>query len=225
MDDFFVKPDPEDERLTQAVSGIDQDGNPIDTRVVVERPLTLFLNGQEIVTMMTIGDHPEYLGVGYLINQNMLRPDDEITSVEYEEDIETVVVRTAAKTNFEEKLKKKTLTSGCAQGTVFGDLMERLQPDEKDQYGAQPVSDGRGNPRLRALRGGPAADLYGGCWPPQRHRQDRRLHGDGGILGQGQDLLHHGPPDLRDGDQDRPDGHSHPGLALWLYRLGCGTGA
>ena len=127
MDDFFVKPDPEDARLTKAVSGIDQDGNPIDTRVVVERPLTLFLNGQEIVTMMTIGDHPEYLGVGYLINQNMLRLDDEITSVEYEEDIETVVVRTSRKTNFEEKLKKKTLTSGCAQGTVFGDLMEKFE--------------------------------------------------------------------------------------------------
>ena len=127
MDDFVVKPDPEDARLTQAVSGIDQDGKPVDTRVVVERPLTLFLNGQEIVTMMTIGDHPDYLGVGYLINQNMLRPGDEITSVEYEEDIETVVVRTAAKTNFEEKLKKKTLTSGCAQGTVFGDLMEKFE--------------------------------------------------------------------------------------------------
>jgi FdhD protein len=126
MDDFVVKPDPDDARLTRAVSGVDQDGQPVETRVVVERPLTLFLNGQEIVTMMTIGDHPEYLGVGYLINQNMLRVDDEITAVEYDDDIETVVVRTKRKTNFEEKLKKKTLTSGCAQGTVFGDLMEKF---------------------------------------------------------------------------------------------------
>ncbi len=126
MSDYILKPDPEDKRLTQAVTGVDQDGNPIETRVVVERPLTLFLNGQEIVTMMTIGDHPEYLAVGYLINQNMLRPDDEITAVEYEDDIETVVVRTKKRTNFEEKLRKKTLTSGCAQGTVFGDLMERF---------------------------------------------------------------------------------------------------
>ncbi|MBE9554923.1 MAG: formate dehydrogenase accessory sulfurtransferase FdhD [Proteobacteria bacterium] len=127
MDDFVVKPDPEDARLTQAVSGIDHDGQPIETRVVVERPLTLFLNGQEIVTMMTIGDHPDYLGVGYLINQNMLLPDDEVTAVEYDDDIETVVVRTKRKTDFEEKLKKKTLTSGCAQGTIFGDLMERFE--------------------------------------------------------------------------------------------------
>jgi len=136
MSEYILKPDPDDARLTQAVSGIDQDGNPIETRVVVERPLTLFLNGQEIVTMMTIGDHPEYLGVGYLINQNMLRPDDEITAVEYEEDIETVVVRTKGRTNFEDKLKKKTLTSGCAQGTVFGDLMEKFDeirlPDDAE---------------------------------------------------------------------------------------------
>ena len=126
MEDFIVKPDPGDERLTQEVSGVDQDGRAIKTRVVVERPLTLFLNGQEIVTMMTIGDYPEYLGVGYLINQNMLKPDDELKSVDYDDDIETVVVRTRAKTNFEEKLRKKTLTSGCAQGTVFGDLMEKF---------------------------------------------------------------------------------------------------
>ena len=127
MNDFILKPNPEDARLTEAVSGIDHEGNPVETRVVVERPLTLFLNGQEIVTMMTIGDHPEYLGVGYLINQNMLLPDDEITAVEYDDDIETVVVRTKRKTNFEEKLKKKTLTSGCAQGTIFGDLMEKFE--------------------------------------------------------------------------------------------------
>lgn len=126
MNDFILQPDPEDERLTQGVSGVDQDGNPIDTRVVVERPLTLFLNGQEIVTMMTIGDHPDCLAVGYLINQNMLLADDEISGIDYEEDIETIVVRTKRKTDFEEKLKKKTLTSGCAQGTVFGDLMERF---------------------------------------------------------------------------------------------------
>jgi len=93
----------------------------------MERPLTLFLNGREIVTMMTIGDYPDYLAVGYLLNQNMLHPDDEITGVDYDEEIETVVVRTPRKTNYEKKLKKKTLTSGCAQGTVFGDVMEKFE--------------------------------------------------------------------------------------------------
>ncbi|MBV9862677.1 MAG: formate dehydrogenase accessory sulfurtransferase FdhD [Alphaproteobacteria bacterium] len=134
MEEFAVRPDPDDPRLTRRVDGIDHQGRPIATVVVMERPLTLFLNGREIVTMMTIGDHPDYLAVGYLLNQNMLRPDDHVTAIDYDEDIETVVVRTERETDFEDKLKKKTLTSGCAQGTVFGDLMERfddirLDPD------------------------------------------------------------------------------------------------
>ena len=93
----------------------------------MERPLTLFLNGREIVTMMTIGDHPDYLAVGYLLNQNMLRLEDRITGIDYDDELETVVVRTDRETDFEDKLKKKTLTSGCAQGTVFGDLMEKFE--------------------------------------------------------------------------------------------------
>jgi FdhD protein len=127
MQEFAVRPDPEDPRLTRAVAGIDQDGRAITTSVVVERPLTLFLNGQEIVTMMTVGDHPDFLAVGYLLNQNMLRADDTITAIEHDEELDTVVVRTARRTDYEKKLRKKTLTSGCAQGTVFGDLMEKFE--------------------------------------------------------------------------------------------------
>jgi FdhD protein len=126
VDEFVVKPDPGDERLTRRVQGIDQDGVAVTASVTMERPLTLFLNRQEVVTMMTIGDYPEYLAVGYLLNQNMLASKDEITGVEFDPEIDTVVVRTGHQTNFEDKLKKKTLTSGCAQGTVFGDLMERF---------------------------------------------------------------------------------------------------
>ncbi len=130
VDEFILQPDPADPRLTERVRGVDHDGNTIETLVVVERPLTLFLNNREIVTMMTICDYPDYLAVGYLINQNMLAPDEEIVGIDYEEDIETVVVRTKSQTDFESKLRKKTLTSGCAQGTAFGDLMERF--DEID---------------------------------------------------------------------------------------------
>jgi len=130
MREFVVKPDPGDARLTQRVSGIDQEGQPIETSVVVERPLTLFLNSREIVTMMTIGDYPEFLAVGYLINQNMLSAADEVTGIDYDQEIETVVVRTRRETNFEDKLRKKTLTSGCAQGTVFGDVMEAFDSVE-----------------------------------------------------------------------------------------------
>ena len=127
MEEFAVRPDPDDPRLTRRVAGIDQEGNAIETSVVTERPLTLFLNGREIVTMMTIGDHSDYLAVGYLLNQNMLGPEDRITGIDYDEEIEAVVVRTDRETDFEDKLKKKTMTSGCAQGTVFGDLMERFE--------------------------------------------------------------------------------------------------
>ncbi|MBT4768906.1 MAG: formate dehydrogenase accessory sulfurtransferase FdhD [Rhodospirillaceae bacterium] len=126
MSEFIISPKPQDPRLTRRVAGRDQDGNPLETSVVMERPLTLFLNGQEIVTMMTIGDYPDCLAVGYLLNQNMLRIDDVITGIDVDEELEVVVVRTQRETDFEEKLKKKTLTSGCAQGTAFGDLMERF---------------------------------------------------------------------------------------------------
>ena len=126
LEEFAVRPDPDAPGLSVTVPGIDHEGRAVETAVVTERPLTLFLNAREIVTMMTIGDRPELLGVGYLLNQNMLSPDDEITAVEYAEDIATVVVRTRRQTDFEDKLKKKTQTSGCAQGTVFGDLMEEF---------------------------------------------------------------------------------------------------
>jgi FdhD protein len=124
--EFIVAPDPEDRRLAKVVTGIDQDGREAEQRVVTERPLTIFLNGQEIVTAMTIGDHPEWLAVGYLLNQGMLRAEDVITGIDHDEELDVVVVRTAHVTNFEEKLKKKIRTSGCAQGTIFGDLVESI---------------------------------------------------------------------------------------------------
>ncbi|WP_353330022.1 formate dehydrogenase accessory sulfurtransferase FdhD [Phaeobacter sp. NW0010-22] len=124
---YIIAPDPGAARLTRAVEGRDQNGDLIQISVVEERPLTIFLNAQEIVTAMTIGDYPEYLALGFLRNQGMLLVDDEITGVDYDDDLEIVVVRTARQTSYEEKLKKKTRTSGCAVGTVFGDMMEGLE--------------------------------------------------------------------------------------------------
>ena len=94
--------------------------------MIEERPLTIYLNAQEIVTAMTIGDYPEHLAVGFLKNQGMLKSDDVIEVVEYDEELEVVVVRTERESNYEEKLSKKTRTSGCAVGTVFGDMMEGI---------------------------------------------------------------------------------------------------
>jgi len=126
-DSYLLRPDPADPRLTERVAGVDQSGERIETSVTVERALTIYLNAQEIVTAMTIGDYPDYLALGYLLNQNMLRADDTVTGVDYDEDLAVAVVRTERATDYEAKLKKKVQTSGCAQGTVFGDLMEVIE--------------------------------------------------------------------------------------------------
>ena len=123
---YLIAPDPTSARLTRSVQGTDQNGNPTDLHVVEERPLTIFLNSREIVTAMTIGDYPEYLALGFLKNQGMLANGEDVTGVDYDDELETVVVRTASATTFEDKLQKKTRTSGCAVGTVFGDMMEGL---------------------------------------------------------------------------------------------------
>ncbi len=125
-DHYLIAPDPKAGRLTRSVTGFDETGAEQTISVVEERPLTIFLNGQEIVTAMTIGDYPEYLALGFLKNQGMLSDDETIKGVDYDDDLETVVVRTDGETVYEEKLKKKTRTSGCAVGTVFGDMMEGL---------------------------------------------------------------------------------------------------
>jgi len=125
--DYLIKPNPADPRLTERVRGVDQTGAPVETSVTVERALTIFLNSQEIVTAMTINDYPEYLALGYLLNQNMLQTDDEVTDIDYDDELSVVVVRTRRPTNYEARLKKKVQTSGCAQGTVFGDLMEVIE--------------------------------------------------------------------------------------------------
>jgi len=124
---YLIAPDPKGAGLTRAVTGRDQTGAETEISVVEERPLTIYLNSREIVTAMTIGDYPDYLALGFLRNQGMLRDSDEVTGVEYDEELEVVIVRTAQETDHEEKLKKKTRTSGCAVGTVFGDMMEGLE--------------------------------------------------------------------------------------------------
>ena len=116
-------PSPDDARLTTQLTGYDATGAQITIPVVRETPLTIYLNRQEIVTAMTLGDQPEALAVGFLRNQNMLLASDEITAIDYDDDLSVVVVRTARETDYEAKLQKKVQTSGCAQGTIYGDIM------------------------------------------------------------------------------------------------------
>ncbi len=124
---YIIAPDPSRTRLTRRVTGVDQYGAEVTQAVIEERPLTIYLNAQEIVTAMTIGDYPEYLALGFLRNQGMLEGAGAVTRIDYDEELDVVVVRTEVATNHEEKLQKKTRTSGCAVGTVFGDMMAGLE--------------------------------------------------------------------------------------------------
>tara|TARA_B100000902_G_scaffold208599_1_gene198589 strand:- start:174 stop:1052 length:879 start_codon:yes stop_codon:yes gene_type:complete len=121
--EFHISPDLKNDRLTKEIDGINEAGERIKLPVVNEVPLTIYLNKQEIVTAMTLGDMPDLLAVGYLLNQNMLKENDVISEVTYDEELQVVIVRTKRKTNYEKKLEKKIRTSGCAVGTVYGDIM------------------------------------------------------------------------------------------------------
>lgn len=123
---YVMAPNPDDGTLTRSMKGVDHTGEIVDLSVIEEKPLTIFLNAQEIVTVMTIRDHPDHLALGYLINQNMIQPDDQITAMEYDEETETIVVRTKRKTDYEKKMRRKIRTSGCAVGTVFADMMDKF---------------------------------------------------------------------------------------------------
>jgi FdhD protein len=123
---YVIAPDLSARGLTRSVTGLDHTGAEVSLSVIEERPLTIYLNSREIVTAMTIGDHPEYLALGFLTNQRMIAADDEVTGIDYDEELGVVVVRTAVETNHEARLAKATRTSGCAVGTVFGDMMEGL---------------------------------------------------------------------------------------------------
>lgn len=121
-----IYPTPDKAGLTTSLTGLDAKGQAVTIPVVTERPLTIFLNRQEVVTAMTLGDQPEALAVGFLRNQNMLTADDEITAIDVDEELAVVVVRTERATNYEDKLQKKIRTSGCAQGTLYGDIMDQF---------------------------------------------------------------------------------------------------
>ena len=124
---YLVSPNTQNDTLTQKIQGRDQDNKIINTKVIKEGSLTIFLNNQEIVTLMCILDHPKYLAIGYLLNQNMIKKTDKINAIDYDEELNLVVIRTNVKTNFEKMLKKKITTSGCAQGTIFGNIYEEIK--------------------------------------------------------------------------------------------------
>ena len=124
---YLVSPNIKDKSLITELKGIDENGNSIKTNVINEKSLTISLNNQEIVTLMSIGDHPKYLALGFLKNQKLIKEGEKITGIDFDDETRTVVVRTENESNYEQKIKKKIRTSGCAVGTVFGDMMESVE--------------------------------------------------------------------------------------------------
>ena len=113
--------------LTYEVEAINARGEARQTPIAGEAPLTLYIDKREIVTLMTLGQHPEALAIGYLRNQRLITCIDELASVQVDWETESVAVTTrGGVSDLEEKTAKRTVTTGCGQGTVFGDLMEEI---------------------------------------------------------------------------------------------------
>jgi FdhD protein len=111
---------------TFEVEAYNERGEMVPTAVAGEHPLTLYLDKREIVTLMTLGHAPEALAIGYLRNQRLAHSIDDIAAVQVDWETESVAVTTRSKRDMRSRLEKRTVTTGCGQGTVFGDLMEEI---------------------------------------------------------------------------------------------------
>ena len=111
---------------TYEVEAYNERGEMVPTAIAGEHPLTLYLDKREIVTLMTLGHAPEALAIGYLRNQRLVGSIEEVDAVQVDWETDSVAVTTHKKKNIGNKMKKRTVTTGCGQGTVFGDLMEEI---------------------------------------------------------------------------------------------------
>ncbi len=113
--------------LTREAVVVAQDGSRRQIQLAAERPLTLYVDNQELVTLMTLGQAPELLALGYLLNQALVQGAEEIESVTVDWDVAAAAVRTVhGVSGLAERLAKRTVTTGCGQGTVFGDWQQRV---------------------------------------------------------------------------------------------------
>jgi FdhD protein len=113
---------------TYEVEAYNERGEMVPTAIAGEHPLTIYVDKREIVTVMTLGHAPEALVIGYLRNQRLVSSIDEIESVQVDWETESAAVVTRHKKELQ--IGKRTVTSGCGQGTVFGDLMEEVDQIE-----------------------------------------------------------------------------------------------
>lgn len=122
-----LAPNPANPALSVATTGLDQNGESLSLWAVAERMLTIFLNGREVVTVMTVGDNAEYLALGFLLNQRLLVPGDTVQSIDYNAAHGTVMVQATQEARPESGPVQRIHTSGCAVGTLFGGVMESLE--------------------------------------------------------------------------------------------------
>jgi len=109
------------------VEAYNERGEMVPTSIAGEHPLTLYLDKRELVTLMTLGHAPEALAVGYLRNQRLVDSIADIEAVQVDWETSSAAITTRTKTDIEEKTRKRTVTTGCGQGTVFGDLMAEIE--------------------------------------------------------------------------------------------------
>ena len=224
------------------VRAVDETGAVRDTPIAGEHPLTLYVDKHELVTLMTLGAAPEALAIGYLRNQRLVDRIEDIVAVQVDWDVSAVVVKTRhGLADLEAKTQKRTTTSGCGQGTMFGDLMAeidsvRLPGDatlarstlyallDRVRTARDDLQAGGRGPRLRArhqrARQLADPDVRRGCRAAQRGGRDRRPDVARPHRRRRQDLLHDGPPHVGDGHQGGADGHSVPRLALGAHANG-----
>ena len=127
----FLTPEENIPKLLSKVRVFNEENKVKYINLIDEKILTIYLNSQEVLTALTVCDYPEYLAVGFLYNQNIISSKAEIKEVEFHQELSAVVVRTYKQTFFEAQNVKKIKTSGCAMGTVFGDMYNKIKPIPK----------------------------------------------------------------------------------------------
>ena len=113
--------------LTVTIAAVNERGESVPTAIAGEYPLTLYVDKREIVTLMTLGAAPEALAIGWLRNQRLVASLDELASVQVDWDVDAVSVTTrSGLVDADQRLGSRTVTTGCGQGTVFGNLMDEI---------------------------------------------------------------------------------------------------
>ena len=112
---------------TYEVEALNERGEMVPTAIAGEHPLTLYLDKRELVTLMTLGHAPEALAIGYLRNQRLVESVEDIAAVQVDWETASVAITTHKKINVDKKMQKRTVTTGCGQGTMYGDLMEEVE--------------------------------------------------------------------------------------------------